>query len=765
MLYEESAARRSYNMSVRIASAHNVLNLKKPLTITVQIYFDSKSSINMETSAFSKLRPKDSHITTEDVLESKRFILAESCLHPFQGLATERGQQDQNRATDGRLARSSVTLWIGLSMKVCGDHIVEVGMVCHNGTNSVDFAVYALHIRVDGHDQRNPCLSSYAERRAQALSAFFIDTLREVARANACKFIGAGIASEIIQWSPQLPARLWIELDILPIALDMGESKMDVSESADSMARKCIMYFGPDGQPGLHIGPLGNVEVGLAGRAIFPLPEQCEGTVRERSARMAMAYAHSLRRKHTRLAFFSASAVPQGDDVARMRRALCRALECLEVQCSWFVPTPQPEAARTNKQNRRILRGVLEGQDLSTVDQRDAVDLWRVANAERWSRDGGPLASRARGGADVIVVDGFQMPALVSFAKKVDPCRSVIFRFHDPVRNDLISLPDSSATQIWGWIWSHIRCSDLFIASPIRSFLPQVLPKERTAFMPVTIDWLDGVNKHLTDDAIKFYHDRFNGLCLRENTPLLAYPERDYILQIAALDSYTGVEHALAAYAAFRRRSRYCSTLASGQTPQLVLCGYSSMGDLYSGQILGRIRSCLKEDYAELADSVIIVSLGLCDQTLNALLSRARVMLQMSLGDVYEVTVSEALHKGVPVIARNSGGNALQIRHAKTGFLVQGLDKQSEIRAIAEHLDFLLSDQEGYYEMSSCGRTQISDEVGTVGNAVCWLYLADRLTSAYKLRPNERWVWDMAKEHAGERLPADQVELPRDVTV
>jgi len=48
MLHDESVARRRYNMSVRIASAHNVLNLKKPFTVTVHTYFDSKSSISMD---------------------------------------------------------------------------------------------------------------------------------------------------------------------------------------------------------------------------------------------------------------------------------------------------------------------------------------------------------------------------------------------------------------------------------------------------------------------------------------------------------------------------------------------------------------------------------------------------------------------------------------------------------------------------------------------------------------------------------------------
>jgi glycosyltransferase involved in cell wall biosynthesis len=408
---------------------------------------------------------------------------------------------------------------------------------------------------------------------------------------------------------------------------------------------------------------------------------------------------------------------------------------------------------------------MLEGPELFTVEQRDTIDLWTIANAERWAVDGGPLAPRARGGADVIVVDGFQMPALVSFAKRVDPGRSIIFRSYDMIRTDLISRPGSSAMQIWEWIWSHIQFSDLLIFPPIRSFVPPMVPRERLAYMPLTIDWLDGANKDLADDAVTFYHDEFNDICRRERIPILAYPERDYILQITAFDSYTAIECGLAAYAAFLQHSRIHSTSKPAPSPQLVICGYSSIGDLYSERVLERVRSCLDEDYAEYADSVIIVSLDVCDQMFNALLSRARVVLQLSSGDVYEVAVSEALHKGVPVIARNSGGNALQIRHSKNGFLVQGLDKFSEVRAVAEHIDFLFGDEERYYNMALCGRTQFSDEVGTVGNAVCWLYLADRLTSIHKTIPNGRWVWDMAKEHSGERVPVDEVELPRNVTL
>jgi len=55
----------------------------------------------------------------------------------------------------------------------------------------------------------------------------------------------------------------------------------------------------------------------------------------------------------------------------------------------------------------------------------------------------------------------------------------------------------------------------------------------------------------------------------------------------------------------------------------------------------------------------------------------------------------------------------------------------------------------------------VSDEVGTVGNAACWLYLAAKLARGQDLKPNGRWVTDMAREEAGQPHGVDEKILPR----
>lgn len=156
--------------------------------------------------------------------------------------------------------------------------------------------------------------------------------------------------------------------------------------------------------------------------------------------------------------------------------------------------------------------------------------------------------------------------------------------------------------------------------------------------------------------------------------------------------------------------------------------------------------------------------IGPSDQMLNTLLSCSHVVLQLSTSEGFEVKVSEALHKGIPVIARSAYGLLLQIQYGKSGFLIQDEDRDAEVEGVAEHLQTLFADKEKYAEMSRYAASHISNEVGTVGNAICWMYLMDRLTGGEALAPKERWVWDLAEEHVGSDSYAGGVRLPRNLT-
>ena len=147
---------------------------------------------------------------------------------------------------------------------------------------------------------------------------------------------------------------------------------------------------------------------------------------------------------------------------------------------------------------------------------------------------------------------------------------------------------------------------------------------------------------------------------------------------------------------------------------------------------------------------------------LNALMQNAKIALQLSTREGFEVKVSEALHAGKPIVACRTGGIPLQIQDGKSGYLCTPGDND----AVAQRLFELYTDEDLYKTMSEYARTHVSDEVGTVGNAAAWLYLAAVLTrtkvSKKNLKPNGAWINDMLRADAGEPYLSEEPRLPRE---
>jgi alpha,alpha-trehalose phosphorylase (configuration-retaining) len=91
---------------------------------------------------------------------------------------------------------------------------------------------------------------------AETLARYFVEKIREYAREHYYKFCGVGMTRKCVSLSPQLPAKLWSELDIVPFVFDQAfdyptgllmprRHHVAVDEEADSMARKCLMYVSP----------------------------------------------------------------------------------------------------------------------------------------------------------------------------------------------------------------------------------------------------------------------------------------------------------------------------------------------------------------------------------------------------------------------------------------------------------------------------------------------------------------------------------------
>jgi alpha,alpha-trehalose phosphorylase (configuration-retaining) len=405
------------------------------------------------------------------------------------------------------------------------------------------------------------------------------------------------------------------------------------------------------------------------------------------------------------------------------------------------------------------LQGVADPKERLTQAEQQLLDDWALQNAQRfWLSEGGPLRPRSQGGADVIIIDDPQMPSLVSIAKQQDPSRPVIYRSHIQIRSDLADKSGTPTSEVWDWIWSKVKEADVFISHPVREFVPGSVDFQKVGYMPATTDWLDGLNKEIKQlsDQQYYIHELYTE-CYRQGMTQLAFPERDYIVQIARFDPSKGIPDVLAAYAEFRRVYLKENTRHKS-IPQLVIAGHGAIDDPDASLVYNQTLSQLCSEYTDIKDDVVLLRLGPTDQLLNALISNARVALQLSTREGFEVKVSEALHKGVPVIATTAGGIPLQVEHGKSGFLVE----PGDYKTVAKYLHQFFTDSTLYTTMSAYAASHVSSEVSTVGNALCWMYLADTLSRGQKVEPDSAWINDLAREKAGVPfIEGKEVRLPR----
>ncbi|TKA62404.1 hypothetical protein B0A49_11684 [Cryomyces minteri] len=677
------------------------------------------------------------------------------CEHDFQaqGSVKHRERLAEAAGNEGAHRISFHDLFLGIAASKSDQGEIEIGLCAHDGTYSIDFAVRVLTAK---HSQKGDVDGSLAD--------YFVSHIREYQEEHGYKFIGVGITQRIVHLSPTLPARLWADLDIVPLVLHITDEDkqgvrgpLSVDEEADSMARKCLMFFGPGNGPRIQVGRRNQVEVDAGSRAQLTYLDEYRSTVGERTWEATMRYAKSLKERNISIAFFSAT--PQGGGVALMRHALIRFLRQLDIDVRWFVPRPKPEVFRITKTNHNILQGVADPSQRLSEEQAHTLDQWVEGNANYfWLRDGGCLASRSKGGADVIIIDDPQMPGLIPLSKKADPGRPVVFRSHIQIRSDLVDQSGSPTAQVWQWLYHSVKAADLFISHPVKAFVPNTVDFTTVGYMPATTDWLDGLNKNISAWNTQYYIQEFNNNCREQRMAELAWPTREYIIQVARFDPAKGIPDVIASYAELRRK--YLHDKPPEETPRLVVTGHSSVDDPDGTMIYDEALDLLEKEYPDIAESVIVMRLGPKDQLLNAILSSAKIALQLSTREGFEVKVSEALHKGIPVIATKTGGIPLQVEHDKSGFLVDPGDSG----AVAKYMYQLLTDKERYERMSKYAASHVSDEVSTVGNALCWSYMASTLSKGEKICPNGAWINDMARREANMEYVEGEVRLPRSET-
>jgi trehalose synthase len=102
-------------------------------------------------------------------------------------------------------------------------------------------------------------------------------------------------------------------------------------------------------------------------------------------------------------------------------------------------------------------------------------------------------------------------------------------------------------------------------------------------------------------------------------------------------------------------------------------------------------------------ERILILTSGDDTALVNALQTRAAVVLQKSVREGFGLTVAEAMWKSTPVIGGNVGGIRYQIENGVNGFLV------SSIEEAAERIVQLLKDKKLRKEMGKKGRETVRE--------------------------------------------------------
>ena len=135
--------------------------------------------------------------------------------------------------------------------------------------------------------------------------------------------------------------------------------------------------------------------------------------------------------------------------------------------------------------------------------------------------------------------------------------------------------------------------------------------------------------------------------------------------------------------------------LASKQIDaRLVLLGNFATDDPEGEEIFHSLCACRNE-------RILILTSGDDTALVNALQTRAAVVLQKSVREGFGLTVAEAMWKGTPVIGGNVGGIRYQIEDGVNGFLVSSIDET------AKRMVELINDKKLRDEMGSRARETV----------------------------------------------------------
>jgi trehalose synthase len=334
-----------------------------------------------------------------------------------------------------------------------------------------------------------------------------------------------------------------------------------------------------------------------------------------------------------------------GGGVAEMISSLTLLMNSLGLRAEWRVIQGSPDFFSITKKMHNALQG---GEiDLSKI-KKEIFEQVIYENSVRNFLDN-----------DFIIVHDPQPLPLIEHYEKKCPW---LWRCHLD-----LSRPDA---ETWKYLRRWIDIYDAVILS-CKEFAQEMKPPQRVmmpAINPFTIK-----NRQLSDREI---NERLAHYQIPVDLPL--------VVQVSRFDPWKDPKGVVKAF-----------RLASKQIDaRLVLLGNFATDDPEGEEIFHSLCACRDE-------RILILTSGDDTALVNALQTRAAVVLQKSLREGFGLTVAEAMWKGTPVIGGNVGGIRYQIEDDANGFLVTSIEET------AKRIVQLVNDKELRDEMGRKARETV----------------------------------------------------------
>lgn len=351
------------------------------------------------------------------------------------------------------------------------------------------------------------------------------------------------------------------------------------------------------------------------------------------------------------------NSTPFGGGVAELLISYIPLLKALGIKAKWQIIRGNHQFFSITKNLHNALQGAKFDQIEQDKIQRKYLSQ-NLANARELDKN-----------YDVFVVNDPQPAALRHYLPKNKA--KWIWRSHVDS-----SQPDE---KVWNFLRPYVETHDAAVFTT-PEFVPKKLKIGQIATMTPAIDPLSSKN---------FFIEREVSRELLES--LGVDPRRHLITQVSRFDQWKDPFGTIAAY-----------RLAKAKIPglQLAMVGSFAPDDPEAWDMHAALHDEARED----KDLFILSNLtGVGNMEVNAFQRASEIIIQKSTREGFGLVVAEALWKGTPVIAGNTGGIPLQMTGELSDYLVNSIEE------CAEKIIYLLERPELRNHLGKVGQQVVTD--------------------------------------------------------